>query len=83
MAESAVIGVPHPDFGEAVVAVVVPDGNAVLEPAGVIADLKGRVADFMLPRYVQFVTAIPKTETHKIQRNVLQKMTDGQIDVGA
>jgi crotonobetaine/carnitine-CoA ligase len=79
--DAAVVGMPDPIYGEEVKAVVV--SSAEMPALTVRQFLKGRVADFMLPRYVQFVTAIPKTETHKIQRNVLQKMTDGQIDVGA
>jgi malonyl-CoA/methylmalonyl-CoA synthetase len=52
VAESAVVGVPHPDFGEAVVAVVVPKPGAALEEAAVIGAMKSRIANFKVPKRV-------------------------------
>ncbi|MEW8586138.1 MAG: malonyl-CoA synthase, partial [Candidatus Thiodiazotropha sp.] len=50
--ESAVIGVPHADFGEAVVAVAVEDGSRELTEDGIIAALQGRLARFKQPKRV-------------------------------
>ena len=72
--ESAVIGVPHRDFGEAVAAVVVRAagaGDAVSE-AGIIADLKTRIANFKVPKRVHFVDELPRNTMGKVQKNVLR-----------
>jgi malonyl-CoA/methylmalonyl-CoA synthetase len=52
VAESAVVGVPHPDFGEAVVAVVVPKPGATLDGQAIIAALKTQIANFKVPKQV-------------------------------
>ncbi len=72
--ESAVIGVPHPDFGEAVVAVVVrkPEGARLTE-AGVIATLKERIAGFKVPKRVIFVPELPRNTMGKVQKNQLRE----------
>jgi malonyl-CoA/methylmalonyl-CoA synthetase len=72
VAESAVIGVPHPDFGEAVVAVVVPRAGTVLEPATVTATLKGRIANFKVPKQVYVVGELPRNAMGKVQKNLLR-----------
>jgi malonyl-CoA/methylmalonyl-CoA synthetase len=72
VAESAVIGVPHPDFGEAVVAVVVPRAGTVLEPATVTATLKGRIANFKVPKQVYVVAELPRNAMGKVQKNLLR-----------
>ncbi|HYH22528.1 MAG TPA: AMP-binding protein [Azospirillum sp.] len=77
--DAAVVGVPDPIFGEEVKAVLVV--RRPIDPAAVPAFLRGRLPDFMLPRYVQFVDRIPKTETQKIQRHVLLRLEDGVIDL--
>jgi malonyl-CoA/methylmalonyl-CoA synthetase len=69
--ESAVIGVPHPDFGEAVVAVVVPSDGEVTE-AQVRAALVDRLARFKQPKAVVNVGALPRNAMGKIQKNVLR-----------
>ena len=74
--ESAVVGVPHPDFGEAVVAVVVRQDNeagAALTEAGIISALKGALANFKVPKRVHFVDDLPRNSMGKIQKNVLRE----------
>ena len=52
VAESAVVGVPHPDFGEGVVAVVVARPGVPVAPAGLIDALKARIANFKVPKHL-------------------------------
>ena len=73
--ESAVIGVPHPDFGEAVIAVIVQKtGAAELNEATVIAALKSQIAGFKVPKRVFFVVELPRNTMGKVQKNVLREM---------
>jgi len=71
--ESAVIGVPHPDLGEAVVACVVPAGGAALDPAAVIAGLAGRLARFKQPRAVVMLADLPRNSMGKVQKAGLRQ----------
>jgi malonyl-CoA/methylmalonyl-CoA synthetase len=74
VAESAVVGVPHPDFGEAVVAVVVRrPGEAAPEPAALIGALKGRIAGFKVPKFVEVVAELPRNAMGKVQKNLLRE----------
>jgi malonyl-CoA/methylmalonyl-CoA synthetase len=71
--ESAVIGTPHPDFGEAVIAVIVPKPEgAALTEAGVIATLKSQIAGFKVPKRVFVVTELPRNTMGKVQKNLLR-----------
>ncbi len=70
--ESAVIGVPHPDFGEAVVAVVVRRGGCELEEKDVLDALKKRLANYKLPKRVFFVDDLPRNTMGKVQKNLLR-----------
>ena len=70
--ESAVIGVPHADFGEAVVAVVVPGAGAPIDEAGIVASLKEKIANFKVPKRVHFVDELPRNTMGKVQKNVLR-----------
>jgi malonyl-CoA/methylmalonyl-CoA synthetase len=72
VAESAVIGVPHPDFGEGVVAVVVPRPDARPEPAALIAALKTKIANFKVPKQVFVVAELPRNQMGKVQKNLLR-----------
>ncbi len=73
VAESAVIGVPHPDFGEAVVAVVTPKPGATLDPAAVVARLKSQIANFKVPKKVFVVAELPRNAMGKVQKNLLRE----------
>ncbi|HEY0877980.1 MAG TPA: malonyl-CoA synthase [Zeimonas sp.] len=71
--ESAVIGVPHRDFGEAVVAVVVRAPGATLDEGALVAALKGRIASFKVPKRVFVVDELPRNTMGKVQKNVLRE----------
>ena len=71
--ESAVIGVPHRDFGEAVTAVVVPRAGAKVDEAAVIAALKARIAGFKVPKRVHVVGELPRNTMGKVQKNQLRE----------
>jgi malonyl-CoA/methylmalonyl-CoA synthetase len=77
--ESAVIGLPHPDFGEAVVAVLVARPGAVLNEAGVIAALKSQIAGFKVPKRVIIVDELPRNTMGKVQKNVLREQCATQV----
>ena len=72
VAESAVIGVPHPDFGEAVAAVVVPRKGARLDPSAIIAELKKNLANFKVPKQVYLVDDLPRNAMGKVQKAELR-----------
>ena len=72
VAESAVVGVPHPDFGEAVVAVVVPKPGAQLQGAEIAASLKSQIANFKVPKLVDVVPELPRNAMGKVQKNLLR-----------
>jgi len=79
--ESAVIGVAHPDFGEGVTAVVVPDGSAELDAAAIIAELSGKLAKFKQPKKVFFVDELPRNTMGKVQKNDLRgRFADAYTD---
>lgn len=72
--ESAVIGLPHTDFGEAVTAIVVreaagdpPDAETLLQP------LRERLAGFKLPKFIHFVDELPRNAMGKVQKNILRQ----------
>ena len=71
--ESAVIGVPDADFGEAVVAVVVPRPSAVVDPAAVRSLARERLAPFKVPKRVHVVDALPRNAMGKVEKAVLRR----------
>ena len=70
--ESAVIGVPHPDMGEGVVAVVVPLPGAALSEAGVLEGIAGSLARFKQPRRVIVADSLPRNAMGKVQKAALR-----------
>ena len=70
--ESAVIGVPHADFGEGVTAVVVRDKGAKVDEAAVLRALDGRLAKFKMPKRVIVVDELPRNAMGKVQKNILR-----------
>jgi malonyl-CoA/methylmalonyl-CoA synthetase len=70
--ESAVVGLPHPDLGEGVAAVVVTDGGAEPDEQDVIAALGDRLARFKQPKRVFFVDELPRNAMGKVQKNELR-----------
>ena len=70
VAENAVVGVPHPDFGEAVVSVVVSDQD--IELSEIRLHLASRLARFKHPKAVHRVTELPRNAMGKIQKNELR-----------
>jgi len=73
VAESAVIGVPHPDFGEAVTAVVVAQKDVRLDPAAVIGAVKNTLANYKVPKAVHFVDDLPRSAMGKVQKALLRE----------
>ncbi|ARC37645.1 malonyl-CoA synthase [Paracoccus yeei] len=78
--ESAVIGLPHRDFGEGVTAVVVPSGTLPLTEADVLHPLETRLARFKLPKRVMFVDELPRNTMGKVQKNLLRDRFAGLYD---
>ncbi len=73
VAESAVIGLAHPDFGEGVTAVVVKQPGAAIDEAGVVAGLRDRLARFKQPKRILFVDELPRNTMGKVQKNLLRQ----------
>ncbi len=74
--ESAVVGMPHPDFGEAVIAAVVrkdSEEGTALTDASIINALKGTLANFKVPKCVHFVDSLPRNSMGKVQKNILRQ----------
>jgi malonyl-CoA/methylmalonyl-CoA synthetase len=71
--ESAVIGIPHPDFGEGVIAAVVKAPDSSLTEADILRRLDGRLAKFKQPKRVFFVDDLPRNTMGKVQKNQLRE----------
>jgi malonyl-CoA/methylmalonyl-CoA synthetase len=80
VAESAVVGLPHPDFGEGVIAVVVPKPGATLDGAQMVTALKARIANFKVPKQVFIVADLPRNAMGKVQKNLLREQHKGLFD---
>jgi malonyl-CoA/methylmalonyl-CoA synthetase len=70
--ESAVIGLPDDDLGEAVAAVVVRKAGATLSPEHIKEELRGQLAGFKLPKRIVFVDELPRNTMGKVQKNILR-----------
>ncbi|MDT4827108.1 Long-chain-fatty-acid--CoA ligase [compost metagenome] len=72
VAESAVIGVPHPDFGEVGVAIVIPKGGATIDADAIVAELKAKLANFKIPKRCFVVPELPRNTMGKVQKALLR-----------
>ena len=70
--ESAVVGVPHPDFGEVGVAVLIAKSGADLQPDAIVAELKAKLANFKIPKRCFVVAELPRNTMGKVQKNLLR-----------
>ncbi|MGN6304429.1 MAG: malonate--CoA ligase [Mesorhizobium sp.] len=70
--ESAVIGVPHPDFGEGVVGVVVPKKGSAIDEQQLLAAIHDRIARFKQPKRIFTVDELPRNTMGKVQKNILR-----------
>jgi len=73
VAESALVGVPHPDFGEVGVAVVIPKPGATLDGEAIVARLKSQLANFKIPKRCFVVGELPRNTMGKVQKNLLRE----------
>ena len=76
-AESALIGVPHPDFGEVGVAVVISKPAAALKSDEIIGVLKSKLANFKIPKQCFVVSELPRNTMGKVQKNLLREQYKG------
>ncbi len=72
VAESAVVGVPHPDFGEVGVVVVIAKPGAQLDGDAILASLKSQLANFKIPKRCFVATELPRNTMGKVQKNLLR-----------
>ena len=73
VAESAVIGVPHPDLGEAVLAVITARPGATPDPTAILASLSQSLARFKLPRQIIILPDLPRNAMGKVQKAALRE----------
>src|SRR5947209_3744877 len=81
--ESAVIGVPHPDFGEGVTAIVVRKSGSKIDERQISRALDGRLAKFKLPKRILFADTLPRNAMGKVQKNVLRSTYQDLYDKAA
>ncbi|MBZ0217062.1 MAG: malonyl-CoA synthase [Fimbriimonadaceae bacterium] len=79
VAESAVFGIPHPEFGEGVTAAVVLQPGSTLKEPDILAALSGRLARFKQPKHIVFVDELPRNTMGKVQKNLLRDEYSGQF----
>ena len=78
--ESAVVGVPHADFGEVGVALVVPRAGATLDPAQLLASLRGCLANYKIPKRCLVVPELPRNAMGKVQKQLLREQQQALSD---
>ena len=78
--ESAVIGVPHADFGEGVVAVLVPKPGVRLDEAAILENIKPKIARFKQPKRIVILDELPRNTMGKVQKNVLRDAYRNLLD---
>lgn len=71
--ESAIIGLPHRDFGEGVTAIVVRSEGSALDEGGILYAIRDRLAKFKLPKKIIFVSELPRNTMGKVQKNLLRE----------
>lgn len=71
--ESAVVGVPHPDFGEAVLAVLVAEAGASPDPVAIDRALRERLARYKQPKAIEVLPALPRNTMGKVQKALLRE----------
>ncbi|WP_298928651.1 malonyl-CoA synthase [uncultured Ramlibacter sp.] len=77
VAESALVGVPHPDFGEVGVAVVIAKPGAKVDGDAIVASLKAQLANFKIPKRCFIVPELPRNTMGKVQKNLLREQHKG------
>jgi malonyl-CoA/methylmalonyl-CoA synthetase len=77
VSESAVFGLPHPDFGEGVAAAVVADKGAALDEGAILKALDGRLAKYKLPKRVFLLKELPRNTMGKVLKNELRETYKG------
>ena len=75
--ESALVGVPHPDFGEVGVAVVIPKPGSSLDAGQIVTALKSKLANFKIPKQCVVVSELPRNTMGKVQKNLLRDQYKG------
>ena len=73
VAESALIGVPHPDFGEVGIALVTAKPGATPNAQAILATLKSKLANFKIPKRCEIVSELPRNTMGKVQKNLLRE----------
>ena len=73
MIESAVVGVPHADFGEAVVAILIIEEKSTLKQSDVIDHVSSQLVNYKRPKHVAFLTSLPRNSMGKVQKNILRE----------
>jgi len=77
VAESALVGVPHPDFGEVGIAIVTPKPGAALDGDAIIGALKKKLANFKIPKRCFVVSELPRNAMGKVQKALLREQHKG------
>ena len=80
VAESAIVGVPHPDFGEVGVAVVIAKPGARLDADGLVGALKAKLANFKIPKRCFIASELPRNTMGKVQKNLLRDQYKALFD---